>query len=208
MIPAPMVDSLIIPNLETTDHRWLSVCGKCKQEIAAVGEKQESAVFRHTAPADAESMFVRVMVGNKGEHIHVDVHRPECWGEHKPKERGNKDRLLKLLSQCFGNDVDATICAGFVIAKEDLPPNGLIHASMLSTTVGKTSVEQTGATFSFSGGPISEIEWKFDDKERKLVAVSIKMRAVLALAADYLCTASMRINEAFLTAVLGRQKEE
>ena len=208
MIPAPMVDSLIIPNLETTDHRWLSVCGKCKQEIAAVGEKHDYAVFRHIAPTDAASMFVRVMVGNKGEHVHVDVHRPECWGKSKPKERGYKDRLLKRLSQCFGNDIDATICAGFVIAKEELPQNGLIRASMLSTTVGKTSVEQTGATFSFSGGPIGEIEWKFDDKERTLVEVSIKMRAVLALAADYLVTASTRINEAFLTAVLGRPREE
>ncbi|MEE9131809.1 MAG: hypothetical protein V3T84_17495 [Phycisphaerales bacterium] len=203
-----MVDSLIIPNLETPDHRWLSVCGKCKQEIAAVGTKHQVAVFRYGTPADAESPFVRVMVGNKGEHVHVDVHGPECWGKRQPKEHGDKDRLLELLSQCFGNDVDATICAGFVIAKEELPENGLIRASMFSTTVGKTSVEQTGAAFSFSGGPIGEIEWKFDDEKRTLVEVSIKMRAVLGLAADYLVTASTRINEAFLTAVLGRQREE
>lgn len=203
MMADSMVDSLFIPNLDTPYRRWLSVCGKCKQELAAVGDKQELAVFRHSTGTDAEPLFVRLIVGNKGEHIHVDIHRPECWEEKKPKDRGDKDQLLELLSQGFGNDVDATIHAGFVIEKKELPENGLIRASMLSTTVGKTSVEQTSATFSFSGGPIGKIEWRFDDKERTQVMVSITMWVVLELAVDYLEIASMRINEAFLTAVLG-----
>lgn len=208
MIVVPMTDSLYIPIPDGAPLRSLTVCGSLREESGSIEDQERHyAIFKYGS--DADSVFVRIIVGAGGSHLHVDVLRPECFARGEPKPEGDKMELLERLSQYFGRDIDAMITASFAVGEDELPAAGLVRASMLKTTIGKTTVEQSAATFSFGEGPIDRLDWsKRKDDDDNRIMVSIEMPAILTVDTDYLARASKRVTDAFSTAVLGRKTKE
>jgi hypothetical protein len=151
---------LKLPTLGNSRCVVLTACGELKG-INADLKKWMADQGRMSAVIGQgkERRYLRVYFGgNSGNHLHIDLLRPSMLLS-KPEPTDSLKDALKKLERFVGLEVVASFEGKFEVKIADLPSGGIIRSLLLESKTGNVEITVSGAQFTITGAPISEIRW-------------------------------------------------
>lgn len=198
--------AFLLPVLENTSCRILTVCGRIKEAdhpISGVLPAREPAVAAYRA--GEQKVYLRVLPGGKKHpHLHIDCAAQECFGKDRaPKTTTTQAKLLKVLEKAVGLTLDAGICGGFLVPLADLPEQGLIRSLSAEQKTGDLSARLTSGECKIEGAPVGRLFWRIED-DQKTVFIRIEAGRQEKVDEQYLVRALGWIEKQFNLFVLGK----
>jgi hypothetical protein len=205
---------MMFPDFKNAHCFWMTVCGtvpKAGPELAKwmKGDNRKIATFK----TERGEAHIRLIIGGDGEsgnHVHFDVYCPEIVSK-KAKGSSNSPsspqvalpEIEESISRLFGQEIVASLKAGYKARIAELPETGIIRSFFFETKMGSVALKLEGARFSIEGAPIQNIFWGIlPDGD---IAVTLEADSIeTIITEDYLTNANDTAEQAFNVFVLGK----
>jgi hypothetical protein len=166
---------ILVPDLASFGCSYFTACGTLKAVDGAVdqilGRQRETMIVSHAAPSGQQ--WLRVLAyASEDQHLHIDLADRSYFTKEPP---GNPSPFLdfeNLMQRLAGKEIGTQSVAFFSVPISDLPATGLIRLLMTENKSDKVSIKMTAATLSFTGAPLSELEWSTESADKVRVRLA------------------------------------
>ena len=201
--------SIRLPSFTNSKCYLFTACSLIKPEKKRVIilQKIKNPVISYYK-AGRKNAFINVYLpSNKSDrHIHVDCAVMSFIPkELRPKPSHELIEIKNLLSNYNKFKIEVTVSAIFRLPIVELPEKGLIRSLFVREKTGETEIKLNGGSFSISGAPISDIDWKIRSDEEN-VYIKIKGTKSEIFDDDYLIRLFKWIENNFFIFILSKTK--
>ena len=197
--------SIILPNFQSSYFRAITACGEVVGDKPLPKSLRDGLIARYLTPRGPA--FVRLMLGKRSKHLHVDCVLAEVFSRGNPKPTCSKKDILLSLKDAVGLQVDISVTGQLLIPAAIVPEKSLVKALSVTQKLGEATITLTDGTLAFSGMSIKRVQWSYQSKAQQL-KVTIEADKKLTVTENYLKDVLNWMSSELAPVVIGRTGNE
>lgn len=200
--------ALNFPNLINRYCLGIVACGSFlpddQEFVAKVGElarRDREKVAEFTKGKVVHSVRLE-LGGDEPNHFHVDLYKKKSLGDAAPVVDSTIEEIQNTLGEFRGANARVDFAGYYLIPRETLPRNGIIHSAFFRVSKGDASISAIGGRYRIEGSPVQLIDWNLDENMEN-VQILLSSKFLLDIDEHYLSEAYRVFDSAFKVLVLG-----